>query len=122
MDAMAIGSQASATPTEFFDGRMAEIWYTNTDIQADGLQLQDALLRQLAYGGPFSVPHIAKDIVEYRSLRVHPDSRGDQPSEVYHGKFGRQIWTNANGVTAGPHPPLPYWYVKPGQTRRPLIV
>lgn len=122
VDNMSLGALVRSSASQAFDGFIGEFWFTDTDIQTDGAQMQNALLRQLAYGGPFSVPHIAKDIVEYRALRVHPDSRGDQPGEVFHGKFGRQTWSNTNGVTIGPHPPLPYWYVKPGQTLRPLMV
>lgn len=85
-------------------GQIAEIWYTNTDIQPDGAQLQNSTLRQLAFNGPFSLPHIAKDIVEYRSFRSRLDSRQDTPEEVYHRGL-RQTWTNTNGVTLGPHPP-----------------
>lgn len=117
---MGLGTDGGGTQP--FTGRLAEFWCTNTDIQADNAQLQDWMARQLAYGGPFSVPHIVKDIVEYRSLRVFPESRGDRGTEVYHGKFGRQTWANTNGVTTGPHPPLPYWYVKPGQTQRQLVI
>lgn len=103
----------SPTPDRYFDGQIGEFWYTATDIQEDGDVLQDALLRQLAYGGPFSVPHIAKDIIEYRSLRKHPTSDGDQIGEQYHGRFGRQVWTNVNGVLVANHPPLPYSFKRP---------
>lgn len=112
LDAMGIGSLNHSTPTNFFSGLIGEIWYTNTDIQADGVQLNDATLYQLAFGGPFSLPHIAKDIIEYRSLRKAPVSDADEIGEVFHGR-GQQIWTNTNGVTIGHHPPLPYWYKKP---------
>lgn len=121
VDVVSIGARQQSTGVDqFWDGSIAEVWWTNSDIQADGAQLQDATIRQLAYGGPFSVPHVAKDIVEYRSFRKYPSSEGDQIGEFYHGGAGRQTWTNTNGVTTGPHPPLPYWYVKPGQ-RAPLI-
>jgi len=121
IDVMAFGCLNHSAPTGFFDGGIAEFWMTNSDIQADGAQLLDSTVRQLAYGGPFSVPHIAKNIIEYRSFRKYPSSEGDDPSEVFHG-VARQTWTNTNGVTIGPHPPLPYWYVKPGQTARILTV
>jgi len=117
---LTLGTNGSGTSA--FGGRIGEFWCTNTDIQADNAQLQDWMLRQLAYGGPFSVPHIAKDIVDYRSFRVFPESRGDRVGEVYHGRFGRQTWTNTNGVTIGAHPPLPYWYARPGQVRSQLVI
>jgi concanavalin A-like lectin/glucanase superfamily protein len=108
--------------SEFYNGGIGEFWYTNTDIQPDAATLASSTLLQLAYGGPFSVPYIAKDIVEYRSFRSSPDSRGDRMGEVFHGAKGRQTWDNTNGVTVGPHPPLPYWFIRPAQNRRVLVV
>lgn len=108
--------------TQYFDGAVAEYWILNVDVQPDGAQLTNETLHRLAYGGPFSVPHIAKDIIEYRSFRKYPASDGDDASEVYHGARGRQVWVNTGGVTIGPHPPLPYWYAKPGQTRAELVI
>jgi hypothetical protein len=122
LDAITIGCRKTSATSQFMDGMIAEFWLTNTDIQADGASQQPAMMRQLAYGGPFSVPHIAKDIIEYRSLRKYPSSEADGLEEVFHGAPGRLTWTNTNGVTIGPHPPLPYWYEKPGQRRTPLIV
>lgn len=122
IDTVAIGVSETSSPSNFYDGSIGEFWVTNSDIQEDGAQLQESLLWQLAYGGPFSVPHIAKDIIEYRSLRKYPSSEGDEIGEVYFGAAGRQTWTSTNGVTTGPHPPLPYWYVKPDQTIRNLTV
>ena len=123
---ISIGGRATSSPSEFLDGEIGEVWYTNTDIQPDGAALQEPLLRQLAYGGPFSVPHIAKDIIEYRSFRKGLTSATDEASEVYSGAYGRQTWTNTNGATLGQHPPLPGWYRKPGaeiiQFRRPSMV
>lgn len=106
--------------TEPFAGQIAEIWYTNTDIQVDNAQLQDSLLRQLAYGGPFSVPHVADDILEYRSFRKHPFR--NEVGEVYFGGKGAQIWAPTSTPTVGFHPPLPYWYIKPGQRKTELTI
>lgn len=108
LDSLIIGanvtSGGAATP---WDGLIGEIWYTNTDVQADGAVSKSDLIWQLAYGGPFSVPHIAKDIVEYRSLRS--DAIGGETDEVYVGA-GKpfQKWVNVNGVTVGQHPSLLY--------------
>lgn len=120
IDRMILGTRNRLSgSTSPYDGLIAEFWCTNTDIQPDGAQLDDDMLRQLAYGGPFSVPHIVKDIVEYRSLRVVGESRGDQLGEVYFGAKGRQTWSNVNGPTTGEHPPLPYWYQRPRS--RPFV-
>lgn len=122
IDVAGIGARNNGSIVELWDGSIGELWVAKADIQPDGAQLLDSTLRQLAYGGPFSVPDIAKDIIEYRSFRKHPASDGDEIGEVHHGALGRQVWTNTNGVTIGHHPPLPYWYEKPGQRRVPLIV
>jgi len=110
-----LGALGHSAPTFFLNGLIAEYWLTNTDIQPDGAQLDDNLLRQLAYGGPFSVPHIAKDLIEYRSFRKVIESDQDEApgDEVYWGGAGRQVWTNTNGVRRGPHPPLPGYYKRP---------
>jgi hypothetical protein len=113
---LGLGCQADSVPDSFFDGAIAEFWMADYDIQADGAQLQDRLVRQLAYGGPFSVPYI----VEYRAMRSGP--LVETSNESFQGKFTRRTWVNTNSVTTGPHPPLPYWYAKPGQTKRLLRV
>jgi hypothetical protein len=119
---MAVGALVNSSPSGFFDGQVGEFWYTDTDIQADGAQLQDSTLRQLAYFGPFSIPHIAKDIVEYRSFRSRLDSRQDTPDEVYY-RGTRPVWTNTNGVNLGPHPPAATNYIDPpGSVYTPPMV
>jgi hypothetical protein len=110
----------SSSPTSGLTGNIAELFYTDTDIQPDGLQLDETLLRRLAYRGPFSVPSLKKDIIEYRSFfsRTVNDKAGD----VYYGKYGKQTWANTNGVTIGPHPPwaMPWnrRYIRPKQNDR----
>lgn len=121
IDTMSLGSLESSAPSIFFGGSIGEFWYTGTDIQPDGGQIDDGLLRSLAYGGPFSVPHVAKDVLEYRSLRKYPTTDGDESGEVYFGGAS-QTWTNTNGVTTGQHPPLPYWYVKPNRVKTELVI
>lgn len=104
---ISIGSTGQGTPGAYLDGRIAEWWYVNADIQEDGAQLQDSTLRTLAFRGPFALPHIRDDIIEYRRFKsCGLDSRSDRYDEVYwNPKFGRQTWTNTNGVTIGPHCP-----------------
>lgn len=118
---MAVGALDGSSPTSFWDGGVSELWYTNTDIQADGLQLINDTVWKLAYGGPFSIPHIGASVIEYRSLRKHPSSDGDDPNEIF-SSAGQQIWSNVGVATIGQHPPLPYWYVRPGQVIRNLVI
>ncbi len=119
LDAMSIGCREINAAAEFFDGQVAELWYT--DIQPDGAQLDAGLARQLAFGGPFSLQHVAKDVLEYRSLRKHPTA-GDGRDIIVGAGAGMQAWENVNGVGLGPHPPLPYWFANPRQTRRPFPI
>lgn len=123
-DTMTLGAlSTSGGITEPWDGEIGEFWITDADIGTDpAADIGEPLLRQLAYGGPFSVPNIVDSIIEYRSFRKYPSSDGDEIREVYFGAAGIQIWTNTNGVTIGSHPPLPYWYVRPTQYIRELVV
>jgi hypothetical protein len=109
---MSLGSREDATPDIFGNGRSAEFFITDTDIQPDAAQTSEPFIRQLAYRGPFSVPSIKKDIVEYRSFRSFAPT-SDKWNEVYYGKKGRQTWTNTNAATIGPHPPAAEGYVQP---------
>jgi hypothetical protein len=104
IDTIAVGANETSSPTNFFDGSIAEFWYTATDIQPGGAALDDNLLRQLARFGPFSVPTIGPTVIEYHSYFQGIDSTMDIGPEVY-AKL-RQTWTNVNGVTRAPHPPL----------------
>jgi len=112
LDALGIGAviNAGLSPSDFFPGILSEIWYADADVQADGAQLQDALLRQLAYMGPFSLPHFRKDIVEYHALRatVAPGVTGRE----YYSRGAATAWT-PTAVKTGIHPPLPAGYEAP---------
>ena len=106
---MRIGNlRTTSADTQHWLGKVAEFWYANADIQADGAALQDWMVRQLAYGGPFSVPHIAHQIVEYRSLRNGLIQNNDDPNEVY-WRNAKQPWEVVSTPRLAPHPPLPYW-------------
>lgn len=103
LDRMDLGAAGAGT-ANYADAEMAEFWYTNTDIQPDGTETNEALLRQLAYRSPFSVPRIRKDIIEYRSFRGHVE-RNPSDRVYFNRRYGPQTWTNTNGVTNAPHPP-----------------
>jgi hypothetical protein len=103
-----------------FSGLIADLWYANADVQVDGAALSDATLRQLAYGGPFSLPSLVANIQEYRSFRKHPFL--NEAGEVYFGARGVQNWTPTATPTIGFHPPLPYWYRRPTDASRELMI
>lgn len=122
IDSISVGAQRVNSTLLPMDGSIGEFWYTDTDIQPDGAQLENALLMKLAFGGPFSVPHVAQSLVEYRSFRSGLESTQDRPEEIYYRGL-RPTWTNTNGVNLGPHPPLPGWYQRPGGIiTRPALV
>lgn len=112
---LAIGAREVSTPAIFFTGRIGEFWYAAANIAGTGA-LDSGLLRSLAYGGPFARPSLAAKVIEYRAFRKNRVT--GEGGDVYVGA-GQQMqsWTNVNGVTIGPHPPLPYWYANPRQRK-----
>lgn len=116
---MTLGIRVDAA--QAYTGRVAEFWIADVDIQPGGAQLQDALLRQLAYFGPFSVPHIANRVLDYRSLRSRLDSARDVPDEIYHRSV-RQVWTNSNAATRGPNPPAESLVEPPAIYTPPMVL
>jgi hypothetical protein len=119
---MAIGARISNNPVAFFwTGSIAEFWIADADIWFSGADLPNEMVHQLAFGGPFSIPRVAKALTEYRSFRCGLDSRDDGSGDVYH-RGVRQTWTAVGGPTLAPHPPLPYWYQRPGQVKTQLVV
>lgn len=117
-----IGCSDNSVRGGFYSGIIGEFWKTNTDIQPDGLALTDATLRQLAYYGPFSIQSIAKDIVDYRSLRSSVGSDTDEQPDYAMGNKGRQTWVNNAGVIYAAHPPLSPGYRGPSDIIRVGIV
>lgn len=122
-DFFAVGALSTSTQIQFWDGMMGEFWFTLTDIQPDGLQLQIAMLKQLAYYGPFSVPRIAKDILSYSSWRGGMGVSTDAVDRGYN--YTKQIyfnprvlppvwhWPNNYPDFVGDDPPLNRLYVSP---------
>lgn len=123
IDAVGLGEAVYSVPDSPMDGYIAEYAMWNADVQGDGAQLQNSTLRQMAYGGPFSMTHMAANLVEYRSFRSALISSNDRANEIYVGAGKlRQVWTNVNGVKLGKHVPLPAGYVKQYQGARLIPV
>lgn len=120
LDTLALGARIASTTTQYFDGFIGEFWYANVNIQPAGGATQTPVLRQLGRGGPFSVPKVAQNLVQYWSFREHPTAPKGEEAFIGAGKAW-QGWTNTGGVTTGPHPPLPFWYERPRPARRPLV-
>ena len=118
LDTLALGARIASTTSQYFDGLIGEFWYANVNIQPSGGAAN--LLRQLALGGPFSVPRVAQNVVQYWSFREHPTAAKGEEAHIGAGKAW-QRWTNTGGVTTGRHPPIPYWYDRPRPARRPLV-
>lgn len=117
---MSLGASAATTGLAFFDGNIAEWWIANSDIQGDGAALQNSTLIQLARNGPFSIPHIASAVVDYRSLRYALGS--DQDSQPDYVGKKRQTWANVNGVIRAVHPPLAVGYMGPASQIQNRVV
>lgn len=117
-----IGALGNSTVAQFWNGVIGEVWWTNTDIQPDGGQLSDNLVRQLAFGGPWSAPHVMEDLIEYHSLRRSLPTAAHY-LDSYFSKFGKQNWTNNNNGRMGIHPSLPFEFDQgPLYIPRPVII
>lgn len=113
IDTMALGAHVTSSVSQALTGSIAEFWWASSDVQNDGAQADNALVYQLATRGPFSVPHIAPNIVEYHSFRRSIDLYGDLRRESYFGPQGRQVWSPTNSPTTASHVPLPAQYATP---------
>lgn len=109
LDTMTIGARGINTIAQYFDGDVAEFWYTDTDIYPAGA-MDIPFLWTLAYHGPFSIPSVASSVIEYRSFRDKTDTPGP---DTYFGKYGAQSWANSNAPILGTHFPLPAGYATP---------
>jgi hypothetical protein len=104
-------------PLNLGDGIYGEPFVAKADVQPDGLTTQAALIRQLAYKGPWSIPSLVPNIVFYDSFR-----RGYNPAqgeEVY--PQGIKYFANTNCLPA-PHPPLAPDYKRPTDNPLELMV
>ena len=119
MDTITLGALSTSGGISLpWDGAIAEYWLANADVGSPGVSIPNQDVHALALKGPFAFSHIVKNLVEYRSFRKSLLSTSDDPSETYYGGWGRHTWTETNGVTISPHPPLPYYYRKPRQIIR----
>jgi hypothetical protein len=110
---------SGAAASDFWNGEVAELFICDADIYDAAADLPDSLVRQLAYGGPFSVPHVAASLFEYRSLRDSlADGCGAQDNYL---RQGVKFWTPTASPLLGVHPPLPHWYERPRAIVRPRI-
>jgi hypothetical protein len=108
----------SAGATAFYTGRIAEFFYADADVLPGGAVMDENLLRQIAYLGPFSVPHIVPMIVEYHAMR---GPSWQMAGDDYQRGAARE-WIPTNGPTFSHHPPISSEYIRPGQTRQLLTV
>lgn len=106
-----VGARNSAGTLDPFTGSIAELWCLAGDVQPDGGALQDWLLWHLAYNGPLGIPHIAPKLVHYQSFRQR--LKGPGIGDFKSTAIGRVQLNNVNGVTYGPHPPIPEMFHRP---------
>ncbi len=106
---------------------MAEFWYTDADVQVASGQVGDSLFWQLANYGPFSVPYLFPNIVEYRQLKFDapgPDIAYHRSNKTSPNWAVNNILNDAGSVSIGmgPGPPLSGGYVRLNQIPRILEV
>ena len=106
IDMMTLGAERTTSVSRYFSGGIGEFWVTNTDVYWDSAaHPPDWFIHQLALRGPFAFPHIARNLMDYRSLRQSMGSNLDVFNDVLMpGIGGRQTWTNNGAVQLGPQP------------------
>lgn len=120
--AIGVGLGTGALSANRSNAFIAEWFMTDTDIQPDGLQLSDDLLWQLAFRGPWSVPHVARSVIEYRSFRTGAVAVDDSPSDTYQ-RGNLRAWSAVNGpLKTADGPPISTNYVRPNQVPRLLVI
>jgi len=129
-DLLAVGCQlmSAATGGTFYDGAVAECWWCpNKEVFGD-VQLSTALLFQLAYQGPFSIPTLAPYVAEYLALRdwIPPGFNGGPNNNQRDTGINTQtLWTqvkSSGSIILTDHPPLPYSYVRPEESYNVMTV
>lgn len=119
---MGIGVLPISSISNEFKGKIAEFWWSQTDIQPDGGQLDNTMILQLAQRGPFSVPHIGGSLKEYHSFRKGLVSDSFEPDEVA-AAGNLQTWVITGSPTVGPTVPyLQPNYARPRNQSRFVIV
>lgn len=106
---MEIADRAMSVQTSPAKGTYAEFWYALDNVLGNTGAMSPAVMRQLAYGGPFSIPQLLPSLMEYRSFRQGAFGGGMRHT----WSKGRKPWTyqlgtgNVKSVLPGIHPPLP---------------
>lgn len=113
LERMALGATWGSSPGAYLTGGIAEFCFFAGDIQADGGLLDNALAHQLAYRGPWSLPHLVPLITDYVPLF---DGR---PERLYQRGTPRP-WAGTFPLV-GPHPSLYGNYQGPWSNTRKLL-
>jgi hypothetical protein len=122
LNRQSIGVLERTTNVSFFPGLVGEVWGMAADVQPDGGQLDDNILRALAYRGPFALPHLISSLQFYHAMRSSLPSLLNEPSENY-SKGAPMVWSATGvGIPAREHPPLPYEYARPKPVSRMIMI
>lgn len=118
---MGIGQNMDGDADRQWDGRLAEYTLFDRDIGINSAaDLPNEMVWQLAFRGPFALPHLVSSIVEYRSLRSHPRVNGER--DTYFGKHGVRNWALVSTPMIGPHPPLRSDYAHPPRAGKKILM
>jgi hypothetical protein len=99
---------------------VAEYFSAPFDVEPGSGAVSQTLTEQLAYQGPFSLPHLVPNIYEYQSLRSHLPPATNR-GETFVGAQAAIVSYTNSGLVPGIHPPLSPTYVRPGQNKTMLI-
>jgi hypothetical protein len=100
--------------SDYWDGDLAEFWWSRTN--AFPAAFTEELAFQLAYRGPLSMPFIAQQIQDYKSLSKDPTG-----SVYEYGAQSGVAWGSGSYPELGDHPPLLSDYTRPRQPIRRVM-
>lgn len=118
-----LAALGASTPSTFANVQIAEFWKASVNPAASMTSVSNSpamhVVRELAFKGPFSVPHVAEALTDYRAFDKPPG--GYDIGDAYLAGARQSNWQAVGSPTLARHPSLRSDYARlaPG---RPLVM